>query len=94
MNDNLFLVLTYVFIKLNTNKVYLKDLYRILINLEIYEYINIYELYKLKFNNCFFNFYEDTDGYIITLKNGVTLNDLEEYFINYDSNKKQNKNRT
>lgn len=38
---------------------------------------------ELRFNySAFFNLYEDVDGYVISVKNGVSMSDIENKFRN------------
>lgn len=87
-------LVAYAFIELNkineVRKIYLRDLYvlnKILkeeaLNNEI-EYIERMDstrFYELKFNySTFFNVYEDDDGFVITLANGIEPINIENYF--------------
>ena len=82
------------FIELNkiseTKKIYLEDVYQF--NEALKEYCTSYNIeyicqidsphfYELKFNySTFFNVYEDTDGYVITLANALEAKNIENYF--------------
>ena len=86
INSNLVVLSAKVFIKLNktceVRKIYFEDL----INLcNIIKECNIdlsyREFIKLEYSyNIFFNFYEDYDGYIIKIANGIDIQNLENYF--------------
>lgn len=76
--------------KNNVKKIYLKDIinFNKALNEEAInnglDYIgqldSVY-VYELRFKySAFFNFYEDEDGYVITLKNEVTTSDIEKHF--------------
>lgn len=82
------------FIELNkiseTKKLYLEDVYQF--NEVLKEYCTSHNIgyigqidsphfYELKFNySTFFNVYEDTDGYVITLANALGAKNIENYF--------------
>lgn len=82
------------FIELNkiseTKKIYLEDVYQF--NEALKEYCTSHNIgyigqidsphfYELKFNySTFFNLYEDTDGYVITLANALGAKNIENYF--------------
>ena len=85
-NSNLVILSAKVFIRLNKKyeirKIYFEDLIE-LCNLikECNIEMSYREFIKLEYSyNIFFNFYEDYDGYIIKLANGIDIQNLENYF--------------
>ena len=97
VNSNLVVLCANVFIELNkkydVRKIYFEDIIELnkILSLECDKYNLVYnynsdirEFIRLEYEyNLFFDFYEDYDGYIITLADGIDINNLENYF-NHD----------
>lgn len=87
------------FIELNkfkeVRKIYLEDIKTFnnilkeeLLNrkIEYIEHLDIIALNEIRFNyNIFFNLYEDYDGWVVTLANGINPVNIENYFRRNDS---------
>ena len=87
MSDNLSLMLTYIFIKLQISEIRLETLVSILKDLDIKYCVDIKELNYLRFNSAIFTFYEDGKSYKAALRSNITLEDLSEYFAETQKNR-------
>ena len=89
MNDNLSLILAYIFIKLGITSISLETFLSIVDSLNIDYAIDMISLKRLRFNSAIFTIYNDGKNYKIALRNGITIEDLSDNFMNIDI-----KNRT
>ena len=98
INNSLIVLCANIFIELNkikkVDKIYFEDVIKLseLLKDKWNNNLDIHDFIRLEYEyNLFFYFYEDYDGYIIKLANGIDIENLENYF-NREIFKDQNLN--